>query len=243
MRLRTLLKQQFRRMGLEVSRFNSPGSLTAQRQMLFSKYEVDLVLDVGASDGGFALELRAAGYAGGIVSFEPLDAPFNSLQAKARNDDAWEVIQTALGTRRAELEMFVAQDDKCSSLLEPLERHTKAYAGATAATRTTVAVNSLDAVFPSLFSCGMAPFLKIDTQGYEQHVLEGGQQALPSIVGLQVELSLVPLYEGNPQYYELMQYIEHCGFHMMAVAPVFTDPDTGQTLQIDALFFRPLPSS
>lgn len=237
------MKQQFRRIGLEVSRFNSPGSLTAQRQMLLTRYGVDLVLDVGASDGGFAMELRAAGYTGRIVSFEPLDAPFNSLQAKARSDDEWEVIQTALGTRRAELEMFVAQDDKCSSLLEPLERHTKAYAGATAVNRNTVAVNSLDALFPSLFWRGKTPFLKIDTQGYEKHVLEGGRQSLPSILGLQVELSLVPLYDGNPQYYELMQYIEHCGFHMMAVAPVFTDPDSGQTLQIDALFFRPLPSS
>ena len=45
---------------------------------------VDLVLDAGASDGGFAFELRDAGYKGRIISFEPLQKPYRSLLAKAR---------------------------------------------------------------------------------------------------------------------------------------------------------------
>ena len=48
---------------------------------------VDLVLDAGASDGGFASELRDAGYRGRIISFEPLEKPYRSLLAKARKDD------------------------------------------------------------------------------------------------------------------------------------------------------------
>ncbi len=243
MRLRTFLKQQFRRMGLEVSRFNSPESLAALRQRLLAKYGIDLVLDVGASDGGFAQELRIAGYQGRIVSFEPLEAPFRSLQAKARRDHDWEAIQTALGRRCSDRTMFVAQDDKCSSLLQPLERHTMAYPGAAAVETTSVSVHTLDALFPSLIQSSTVPFLKIDTQGYERHVLEGSEQVLASIMGIQVELSLVPLYDGNPHYFELMRYIEEHGFGMMALSPVFSDPATGQTLQIDTLFFRPHSNS
>ena len=37
--------------------------------------------------------------------------------------------------------------------------------------------------------------LKIDTQGFEKQVIQGAKKILPSILGLQVELSLTQLYK------------------------------------------------
>ena len=97
------MKQQLRRVGLDVNRFNAAGSFTARRQRVLERVGVDLVLDAGASDGGFASELRDVGYPGRIVSFEPLEKPFQSLLSKAKKDDIgrffsmhWEVHQRRL---------------------------------------------------------------------------------------------------------------------------------------------------
>ena len=236
MRTRTFLKQQFRRLGLEVSRFNKPDSFTARRQRLLKRLEINLVLDAGASDGGFGLELRSAGYTGKIVSFEPLPAPFESLQGRLKHDATWTAFPWALGDACVETKMFVTRDDKCSSLLKPLDRQTTAYAGSAVSGTAMVQIKTLDSIYSDIRSRGDRPFLKIDTQGYEMHVLRGARKTLDSIVGLQIELSLVQLYEGNPSYTDMLNFMEECGFALFAMEPVFSNPVTDQLLQVDALF-------
>ncbi len=178
MRVRTFLKQQFRRLGLEVNRFNAVGSFTARRQLLLTRANVDLVLDVGASDGGFALELRAAGYRGRIVSFEPLETPFRSLLAKAEQDMNWEAFSYGLGKKGGQATMNVARDDKCSSFLDPLKRQTKVYSGAEISSSVTVEMQCLRDLYGKTFNAGDQTFLKIDAQGYEGQVLEGAGDIL-----------------------------------------------------------------
>ena len=238
MRVRTFLKKQLRRVGLEVNRFNAAGSFTARRQRMLERAGVDLVLDAGASDGGFASELRDAGYQGRIISFEPLEKPYRSLLAKARKDEHWEVFQYALGSVSEEAKMNIARDDKCSSLLTPLERQTRVYLGAQTSSSTIVQVRRLSDLYGVQFQPGVCTFLKIDTQGYEGRVIEGAGDVLDEMVGIQVELSLVPLFDGGQSYARLLQELEHRKFQPVLLEPVFVDPETEQTLQVDAVFFR-----
>lgn len=238
MRIRTFLKKQLRRVGLEVNRFNAAGSFTARRQRMMTRSKVDLVLDAGASDGGFATELRDAGYQGRIISFEPLKYPFRSLQAKAKKDPHWNAFPYALGNTSCTLPMNVARDDKCSSFLNPLERQTRVYSGAQSISSTSVEMYRLLDLYGTKFESGENTFLKIDTQGYEGHVLDGAGNLLDELVGIQIELSLIPLFEGGNGYAELLRKLENRNFQLVMLEPVLIDPQTEQTLQIDAVFFR-----
>jgi FkbM family methyltransferase len=56
-------------------------------------------------------------------------------------------------------------------------------------------VQRLDDIF-SRFK-GRRVFLKIDTQGSEREVLEGAQESLNEIFGVQAELPIVHLYRGD----------------------------------------------
>ena len=68
---------------------------------------IDLVLDVGANEGQFAMALRGAGYAGEIVSFEPISLVFAKLAENVARDPHWTARRQALGDRvgRAQIEV------------------------------------------------------------------------------------------------------------------------------------------
>ena len=93
-----------------------------------------------------------------------------------------------------------------------------------------ITVARLDDVAPEHLASATKPFLKIDTQGFEREVLAGGAQTLETCVGLQLELSFVPLYSGGMLVDEAISFAYDQGFRMVAVAQGFTEPERGEGL-------------
>src|SRR5260221_9845036 len=90
---------------------------------------VAFVIDVGASAGQFAREVRSLGYRGRIRSFEPLPAAFAELAAHAASDPLWDVSNIGVGSKAGELEINIARNSVFSSfrplseLAGRLDRH------------------------------------------------------------------------------------------------------------------------
>jgi hypothetical protein len=80
--------------------------------------------------------------------------------------------------------------------------------------------------------------VKVDTQGSELAVLAGAGDEMDRVLGFQLELSLVPLYESQPLIDELIGAARAMGFRPVAMEPDFFDPATGELLQADGIFFR-----
>lgn len=78
--------------------------------------------------------------------------------------------------------------------------------------------------------------MKIDVQGFERQVLAGATEILPQVKGIQLELSLVPLYESQPIYREMIKFLEKLGYELYALVPGFTEHKTGKLLQMDGIF-------
>ena len=70
-------------------------------------------------------------------------------------------------------------------------------------------------------------------------MLAGAQAVLPRMAGVQLELSLVPLYEGQQLFDKLFEKVKASGFELWSISPVLVDPQSGRLLQLDATFFRP----
>ena len=198
-------------------------------------------MDVGANDGGFATAIRGLGYTGRIISFEPLREPFKTLHRKASADDNWEVLQCAIGDAKREVTINVSGNAGLSSSVLPmLPTHTDVAPNSRYVGTETVLQEMLDGLLPELgVGPGTRTFLKIDVQGYERAVLDGASSLIDDrvIVGLQLELSLVPLYGGAMTYREGLDRAESLGMTLMGLDPVFADSKTGQLLQADAVFF------
>lgn len=224
---------------IEVNPITKCSPSAAQLVASLRKFDIDLVLDVGANRGQFASEIRQAGYLGRIVSFEPLSHAHVELQQSCAADATWDAYpRCALGEHSGEVEINVAGNSFSSSIFPMLESHLEAAPESAYLGKELVPIKTLDDVARLYVEGARSPFLKIDTQGYEWAVLEGAQETLPKIQGLLVELSLVPLYDGQHLWMDVIERLEAAGFILWAFQPEFSDPASGRTLQVDGIFYR-----
>ena len=233
------IKNSIRKLGIDICRL-SPSVNPAFRLLKgLEHFGIDLVLDVGANKGQFATELFSVGYQGRMVSFEPLVDAHQALVKAAASLSRWDIHpRSAIGDIDGEIEFNIAGNSVSSSALPMLDAHATAAAGSFYIGKIKVPSARLDAVAETYLSSSNKYLIKIDTQGFEWSVLDGGPQTLAAAAGVHCELSLVPLYEGQRLWMEMIDRLKSAGFMLWSIQNGFTDQRSGRTLQIDATFFR-----
>lgn len=207
----------------------------------FSEFRVDCVFDVGANAGQYAMRLRQFGFRGLIVSFEPIPHVFAKLQEAARADPLWVPKQNALDSEVRPAAFHVMRRDQFSSLHEPDHSGTNAFLEMNVVETTLMlTTETLNAVFPPLqrefgFS---RPFLKMDTQGHDLHVIAGATECLSKFVGLQSELSLTRIYKETIEFSDALSIYRKHGFKLTALVPNNAGhfPDLNE---IDCVMYNP----
>jgi FkbM family methyltransferase len=208
------------------------------RSQLLRERHIDLVLDVGANEGSFALDLRGSGYTGRIVSFEPLARVFSKLESRSKLDDKWESLRLAVGSEAHPATLNIAGNWASSSLLPMNTRHSLAEPRSAYIDTEQCEVVTLDEIAPRLIDPSDRGYLKIDVQGSELDVLRGAERTLDQVEVIQAELSLLPLYDGAPLLDSMVRYLDERRFGLLGLAPAFVHATTGAILQVDGIFAR-----
>ena len=233
------IKELALRAGVEVNWYNPDYSDIARLFRLLDFHKIDTIIDVGANDGGYGKLLRHGGYSGAILSFEPLSVAHAKLMKVSSSDAGWQIApRMAIGSTSREIEINIAGNSTSSSILPMQSLHETAAPHSSYVGTERVQLNHLDEVVHPFIERGNNLLLKIDTQGYEMPVLEGAQALLPRIHGIQCELSLATLYNGQMLYREMIDWLTGNGFDLWSVMPGFVDKTTGRMLQMDGIFFR-----
>ncbi|MFN6248956.1 FkbM family methyltransferase [Microcystis sp.] len=235
------IKKLSRSLGIDLKRYNIQTSEAAKMHRLLAYHNIDLVFDVGANIGQYAKLLRELGYSGRIVSFEPLSSAYSQLKAVSEKDPLWEIApQTAIGNQEGEIVINIAGNSYSSSALPMLDAHLESAPESAYSGSETVKLSRLDTLAKDYIkSETKSIFLKIDVQGLEKQVLEGATAILPLVKGIKLELSLVPLYEGQVLFKEMIDIVEKLGYELYGIEPGFTAEKTGRMLQMDGIFFKP----
>jgi len=194
---------------------------------LLGHLKIDCVLDVGANVGQYHDFLRdKVLYDGAIVSFEPVRRQVDALRDRAHADSGWHIEGYALGARDGDMPINVMVSDQFSSFLQPDNSRMANYDGLNTPRHVeNVTVRTLDVVMPVLQErLGFErPYLKLDTQGYDLEVLQGGRESLPDVRGLQSEASVIGIYKGMPGYMDTLRYLDERGFDVTGFYPVSRD--------------------
>jgi len=225
------------KVGLEIGRFPPRYRLRRTGELLM-RLGIDVVVDIGANGGQYACGLRdIGGYRRRIVSLEPASAAFARLQAACQDDPAWDCRRLAVMDRDGEMTLQIAVSDDLNSFNLSSGLGRAALPAIAARAQETVPTARLDSIYEELVGDSTA-FLKIDVQGSESFVLTGAQRSLKRIVGLQLELPLVPIYERQASASELISRLEEAGLGMVGVEPLFFDSQIGLNVEFDALFLQ-----
>ncbi len=232
MSLRLKLREWLRSRGYDLHRYALELDPVERRRRMMASARIDLVLDVGATEGQDAVELRKLGFTGRIVSFEPIREVGERLQARLGADPEWEYRGMALGSTEGAATLQVGAESATSSLLKPSEYLVNRAAHARSVRSEEVRVARLDSVFEEAWATRRI-WLKLDTQGFEMEVLRGSTQCLDQVRIVQLELSLRPLFEGEPAFLEVANWLAGRGLELVGLEPGFVEASTGRLLQSD----------
>ena len=240
MNIKQRLQSKLRTLGYDLQRFSPTSSPLARRKALIEANNISLILDVGANTGQFVREMRDdTNFSGKIISFEPLSDAYKILEKNSKNDHNWHVRNYALGdVENSSADINISKNSYSSSILGMLPRHYLCAENSEYVGSELINITTLDSIFQEIDSGSDNIYLKIDTQGFESQVLEGANNSLSRIDIIQVEMSIVPLYNNQLLFRDMLDLLFEKGFTLVSIEPGFTDNDTGQLLQFDGIFLN-----
>lgn len=224
-----------RRTGYVLTKLPLEGSLEREIQRVLSERTITTVLDVGAYVGGYGVMLRRIGFQGRIVSFEPSVRPFEQLASRLGPD--WEALPIALGDKEGTTLLHeYQQHEELTSLRRPSDFGLSW--GMDETRSVPVRVRRLDDVAEELQVDPTVTMVKIDTQGHEVAVMDGGLDFLRAAAALQIEIPMFGLYEDAPSPVDLLTRVHALGLDLVGMFPVHEPPRPLVPVEFDGLFVR-----
>jgi FkbM family methyltransferase len=205
----------------------------------------DSVVDVGANIGEVSLRCaRRAGPHGHVLAVEPFPPTFRSLRRNVELNPELPAtpVELALGRRRGEAAMYVHQPGNPGA--NRIDGGTAGPGSGTNDATTAVAVTTLDEVV-SRRGIDRIDLLKIDTEGYEMHVLAGAAATVSRFFpAIYLELSDANLRAQGATPAQVLRWLQERGYGLQEAvsgAPVHPDSDLGG-VHIDVVA-RPTPAT
>ena len=149
------------KVNLDFYRLTPSSNLSFQLDLILKKFNVDLVLDVGANEEQFALELRDFEFSGRIVSFEPLSTAHSTLSSVAKLDPLWEVYpRCAIRDKIDEVSINISRNSVSSSILPMTDLHSSAAPESVFLTEEKVNLITLDSISENYLNQAINPFFR-----------------------------------------------------------------------------------
>ena len=235
--LKSMIRRAANAVGYDIIGFDGHSARWRLGQLL-QRHGITVIFDVGANCGAFGWDMRELGFSGRIVSFEPLSDAFGQLRDAVGADAAWTAVNLGLGAQDETRTIHVAANSQSSSFLPMLDAHKEAAPESLYQKEEPASIRRLDGIFGDYCKAGDKAFLKIDTQGFEKHVLEGARAILAAVPLIQLECSLVPLYDGANSIEEMIGHMRDLRYDPVDVLPTFHHRQSGHLMQADIVFVR-----
>ncbi len=199
---------------------------------------IKTIIDVGASDGGFATKSRKLFPNASIHSIEALPDSYNKLVAKFASDKNFFSYNTAVSDTEGSIDFYLCEDNTgSSSMLEMTDIHKTAYPHTRNNKKLTVPTITINKLLSDV-KLEKEILLKIDVQGAELIVLRGADDILKQAKVIFAEVNFIELYTDCVLFDELYSFLKGYGFKLNGVENVSQDTKDGKYLQADMYFVK-----
>lgn len=229
---KSLVKRALRNTGYQISA-RKPGFADLMR-----RHGIVTVFDVGANEGQYGAEMRQHGFAGDLVSFEPIAVVYGRLAARAAGDPRWTAVHAGVGDRDERRSINVSDATVFSSFLGLSDYSAGKFEIARTTRTEDVDVVRLDSYLAQSPLPHGPAYLKIDTQGFEKQVLVGTGDALGRFTLVQAELAVRQLYDEQDSWLFLVRWMEDRGFRVVAAKENGYDHERAELLELDIVFLN-----
>lgn len=196
------------------------------------------IIDVGAHIGEFASIAHEVLPHAKIIAFEPQEQAADAF--RERMGKSASLHPFAIGDHDGIVTLYENAFTPCTTCAEMTPRGFLGFPYSLRSRKKIVPIHTLDSVMSDNMLTDDV-FLKIDVNGYEDHVLRGATRLLRRVKYVFIEVSFQPLYRDHMLFPELRTMLEGAGLTLRGFRGDMLHFFTKQRMQSDALFVRESP--
>ena len=203
------------------------------------------IADIGASGGINKRWSRITDYYKAIL-FEPDPREYKQLKDIKNNNLI--VLNSALSDSTSEMHLNLCKRQEVSSFYTPNFNFIKNYPDHQRFEIVEQILLPVDTLNNQLRknSIEEIDFIKIDVQGHELPILKGSDEYLKNVIGMEVEVEFVEVYENQPLFFEVDYFIREKDFELYDLKryfwknkhEIYSKESKGQLIFGDALYFK-----
>lgn len=232
--LRKAIKDSLHAVGLELRRIDP---VEVNQFVWLKEQNIRSILDIGANVGQFALMIHPILPNAMIYSFEPIKDCYEQLIINMKDISNFKAFNFAIGHENSETKIWRNEFSPSSSLLPMRNLHKLAFPYTKREKLERITVKSLDEIANDL-KLEDNVLVKIDVQGYEDKVINGGHNVISKAKILIVETSFQSLYDGQPLFATIFDMLRRMGFRYCGNFDQLRNPADGSILQADSIFVK-----
>lgn len=202
-------------------------------------FKPSIIYDIGAYEGAWSEMCSALFGPRRIVLFEPQTELHQKIRVRQRQvrSGEWKIMPFALGERDASEVIHLTRNNAAASLLPPVRDSVLTESATGVIGTNEISVRSLDSV-AAADQLEPADLIKIDVQGFENQVLDGGRTCISQAAKLVIEVSLREIYSGQALLMEVLQKVAACGFVVEDITETLRQWPGGELWQVDLWLSR-----
>ena len=232
-----VVRKSFNIIGLDIRRIPP---YEKNKLVWLKDFNVNTILDIGANEGQFAIEVSRFIPNAHIYSFELLKDIFEKLIANSyKICSSFQCYNVALGNFNGITKIFRSHFSPSSSLLEMAKLHEQAFPFTKKRWEEEVIVRRLDDVIEEKnLNLIDNVFIKLDVQGYEKEVIYGGLNTFKKAKIVVTDISFYELYKRQPLFEDVYNLLLSIGFKYKGSINTTFHSKTGLPLFADAIFVK-----
>lgn len=194
------------------------------------------ILDIGASNFKLDDRWQFIGQEVEIILFEPDPRSFAALARQGI-----QAYNCALGSKEQLCKLNLTRKPACSSFLTPNMNYLSKFPDK----ERWEIIKKIDIETKPLDYFNLnVDFIKLDTQGTELDILNGATSTLQKVLGLEIEVSFIEIYNNQPLFGDICNFLHLFGFEFFDFITEYRYGRNelnrkGQLAFADALFLRP----